>query len=88
MLATWSSAKVGPDIHVKVGPALYSVPWALIGQRVQARSTATMVQIVHAGAVVATHVRAERGRVLRVALFDGGWVGSSDDRHFWRGGLI
>lgn len=62
VLATWSVAKVGPDIHVKVGPALYSVPWRLIGQRVQARSTATMVQILHEQTVVATHVRTERGR--------------------------
>jgi hypothetical protein len=62
VLATWSTGKVGPDIHVKVGPALYSVPWRLIGQRVQARCTATSVQIIHDGTVVATHVRAERGR--------------------------
>ncbi len=62
VLATWSSGKVGPDIHVKVGRALYSVPWALIGQRVDARMTATMVQILVGGQVVATHVRAEKGR--------------------------
>jgi transposase len=62
VLATWSTGKVGPDIHVKVGPALYSVPWALIGQRVEARSTGSTVQIVHDGQVAATHVRAERGR--------------------------
>jgi transposase len=62
VVATWSTGKVGPDIHVKVGPALYSVPWRLIGQRVEARSTATTVQVVHDGQVVATHLRAERGR--------------------------
>ena len=27
VLATWSRATVGPDIHVKVGRTLYSVPW-------------------------------------------------------------
>src|SRR5579859_2799208 len=26
-LAAWSRCKVGPDIHVKVGKTLYSVPW-------------------------------------------------------------
>jgi transposase len=62
VVATWSTGKVGPDIHVKVGPALYSVPWRLIGQRVEARSTATTVQLVHDGTVVATHLRATRGR--------------------------
>ena len=66
VLATWSTGKVGPDIHVKVGPALYSVPWRLIGQQVDARSTATMVQIVHDGDVVTSHVRAERGRRTNV----------------------
>ncbi|MDQ1247719.1 MAG: hypothetical protein QG597_2090 [Actinomycetota bacterium] len=62
VVATWSTGKVGPDIHVKVGPALYSVPWRLIGEQVEARSTATTVQVVHDGTVVATHLRAERGR--------------------------
>jgi transposase len=27
VLATWSTAKVGPDIHAKVGKTLYSIPW-------------------------------------------------------------
>jgi hypothetical protein len=43
VLATWSTGKVGPDIHVKVDRALYSVPWRLIGQRIDARMTTTMV---------------------------------------------
>jgi hypothetical protein len=61
-VATWSTGKVGPDIHVKVGPVLYSVPWRLIGQRVSARSTATTVQIIHDQQVVATHLRGVKGR--------------------------
>ena len=32
VLATWSTGKIGPDIHVKVGKTLYSVPWRYIGQ--------------------------------------------------------
>jgi transposase len=59
-LAVWSKAKVGPDIHVKVGKALYSVPWKLIGQSVDARSAALTVQIFHNGELVKTHVRTER----------------------------
>lgn len=66
VLATWSTGKVGPDIHIKVGPTLYSVPWRLIGQQVHARSTATMVQVVVEGKVAATHVRRERGRSTNV----------------------
>lgn len=64
VLADWSTAKVSPDIHVRVGHTLYSVPWRLIGQRIQARSTTTTVQIItDDGNVVATHVRKERGKV-------------------------
>jgi len=69
VLATWSTGKVGPDIHVKVGPALYSVPWRLLGQQVHARSTASMVQVVHEGKVVTTHVRRQRGRSTTVAHY-------------------
>jgi transposase len=62
VLATWSRAKVGPDIHIKAGRALYSVPWRLIGQHVDVRATATMVQVFAGGELVKTHVRAERGK--------------------------
>ena len=48
--------------NVKVGKALYSVPWRLIGQQVHARSAGNTVQIMHQGKVVATHVRLLRGR--------------------------
>ena len=30
-LAVWSTGKVATDCHVKVGKALYSVPWRLMG---------------------------------------------------------
>jgi transposase len=62
ILATWSRAKVGPDIHITAGRVLYSVPWALIGQHVDVRSTATMVQIFSRGELVKTHARASRGK--------------------------
>jgi transposase len=60
-LATWSRPKVGPDICAKVGKALYTVPWRLIGERVDARETWNLVQIFHKGELVATHVRKDRG---------------------------
>jgi len=62
VLTSWSTGKVGPDVHVKVGTALYSVPWRLIGQQVDARTAGTTVQILHRGAVVATHHRLPKGR--------------------------
>jgi transposase len=62
VLAEWSRCKVGPDIHVKVGQSLYSVPWKHIGKTLDARSTATMVQLFCGGDLVKTHVRKPRGK--------------------------
>jgi transposase len=62
VLAQWSRCKVGPDIHVKVGQSLYSVPWKHIGQSLDARSTATMVQLFCGGELIKTHVRKPRGK--------------------------
>jgi hypothetical protein len=42
--ATWSRPKVAPDAHVVVGRTLYSVPYRLIGKRLDARATATSVE--------------------------------------------
>jgi transposase len=61
-LAAWSRATVGPDIHVKVGKTLYSVPWRFIGEKVDARSTFTMVQIFVNGELVATHAAKAAGK--------------------------
>ena len=54
--ASWSRPKVGPDIHVKVGKALYSVPWRFIGQHLDARACDTHVQLFHTGELVKTHI--------------------------------
>jgi transposase len=62
VLASWSRATVGPDIHVKVGRTLYSVPWRFIGQKVDARSTFTMVQIFAGGDLIATHPAKTAGK--------------------------
>jgi transposase len=62
VLAHWSRAKVGPDIHVKAGRALYSVPWRFIGQNVDIRATVDMMQIFAAGELIASHIRIERGK--------------------------
>jgi transposase len=62
VLAAWSRCKVGPDIHVKVGKTLYSVPWKLIGRTLDARSAATTVQFFLHGELVKTHVRKAAGK--------------------------
>lgn len=61
-LATWSTPKVAPDCHVKVGKALYSVPWKLIGVRVDARLGERTVELYVDGQLIKTHPRIARGR--------------------------
>jgi transposase len=62
-LATWSTPKVGPDCHVKVGKALYSVPWRHIGRQVDAREGERTVEVFVDGAVVKTWGRVTKGRM-------------------------
>ena len=62
VLATWSAARVGPDIHARVGGTLYSLPWRFLGDRVDARSTPSMVQFFHHGQLIKTHPRKDRGK--------------------------
>jgi len=61
-LARWSTPKVNPDIHIKVGRALYSVPWVHIGRTVDAREGAGTVQVFLDGKLIKTHPRIERGK--------------------------
>lgn len=62
VLAHWSRGKVGPDIHVKAGRAIYSVPWRFIGATVDVRATEGMVQLFVKGELIASHVLLERGK--------------------------
>jgi transposase len=61
-LATWSHPKVAPDAHVRVGRTLYSIPYRLIGERLDARGTAQLVQFFYRGELVKTHAFQARGR--------------------------
>ncbi|MGH2687900.1 MAG: Mu transposase domain-containing protein, partial [Actinomycetota bacterium] len=61
-LAAWSRPKVGADTHAMVGKAFYSVPWRLIGRRLDARQTDRTVEFFLDGELVKTHPRIERGR--------------------------
>ncbi len=62
VLATWATAKIGPDIHAQVDRVLYSVPWQHIGKTADVRITATMVQFFIGGNLVKTHPRKIRGK--------------------------
>ena len=61
-LAKWTTPKVGPDIHIKVGKALYSVPWPNIGRTVDAREGVRTVEVYFEGTLIKTHVRIEKGK--------------------------
>ena len=62
VLATWRTAKVGPDIHASVDKVLYSMPWRHIGKTADVRLTVTMVQFFIGGELVKTHPRKQRGK--------------------------
>ena len=60
-LSQWSRARVNIDYHVSFDSNLYSVPYNLVHELVEIRSTPTTVEILHKGTRVASHLR-HRGR--------------------------
>ena len=56
-LAEWRHAKVNVDYCVTFDHRLYSVPYALVGQAVEIRATARVVEILRKGVRVASHAR-------------------------------
>ncbi|MFE4924734.1 IS21 family transposase [Streptomyces sp. NPDC056661] len=67
VLARWSTAQVGPDIHIKVGRILYSVPWKLIGRRVPPQAAAADVSEPRAGARTAPRSLGRQAAAFRTA---------------------
>jgi transposase len=67
-LARWAKAKVNIDYHVEYEGRLYSVPHALVSERVELRATNVVVEIFHRGRRVASHDRlwGPRGSVSTV----------------------
>lgn len=55
--AQWKQAKVSIDYHVAVDGKYYSVPYQLVGERVDLRLTTHTVEVLRAGRRVASHVR-------------------------------
>jgi transposase len=60
-LPVYARPKVHRDHHVEVAKALYSVPGALIGARVDVRADGQLVKIFHRGVLVKTHPRQSAG---------------------------
>ena len=56
-LARWKPCTVDNDYHVEVDGSHYSVPYQLIGEGVEVRTTASMVEVVFKEKRVASHRR-------------------------------
>lgn len=59
-IAYFKRVKVHIDYHIDVERHRYSVPHALVGQTLEARVTATVVEVLHRGQRVASHARNSR----------------------------
>lgn len=53
----WKTAKVAIDHHIALDKHFYSVPFQFTAARVEARLTATTVEIFHKNRRIATHIR-------------------------------
>ena len=56
-MAEWKEVTVNIDYHVEVAHNYYSVPYPLVGERVEARATATTVEVFFRSRRVASHAR-------------------------------
>jgi transposase len=57
-LSQWSRARVNIDYHIAFDENFYSVPYHLVHEIVEVRSTAMTVEIFHKSQRIASHVRA------------------------------
>jgi transposase len=66
-MSQWTRAKVNIDYHVAFDTNYYSVPYNLVHEVVEIRSTPTTVEILHKGKRVASHLRAHgHGKAVTV----------------------
>jgi transposase len=59
IFAEWKRERVRLDYHVEVDGHHYSVPYQLVQQPVEIRSTATTVEVLYRGKRVASHARSQ-----------------------------
>ena len=59
--ALWQKAKAGIDYHIEVDKRFYSVPYQLVGQKLDVRITATSIEVLHKSQRVASHVKQQSG---------------------------
>jgi len=66
-LAQWKTCRVNIDYHVEVDRHLYSVPYQLIHEAVEARYTASIVEVYYKGRRVTSHRRRYDGKPSTLA---------------------
>ncbi len=67
--AEWKTARLNIDYHAEIDHHYYSAPYPLVHEQVEARMTATTMELFHKGERVASHVRSYlRGRPARRAV--------------------
>lgn len=59
-LSQWSRARVNIDYHIAFDTNYYSVPYNLVHEMVEVRSTPTTIEIFHKGQRVGSHLRGRR----------------------------
>lgn len=57
VMADWKTVRASIDYHVEIDHHYYSVPYRLAGHQLEARFTATTVEIFDAGKRIASHIR-------------------------------
>ncbi|HBG22578.1 MAG TPA: hypothetical protein DDW83_04905 [Peptococcaceae bacterium] len=60
--ARWKKLRVNIDYHVEIDHNFYSVPYQLVHKQIEARITATTVEIFHRGQRVASHPLRRHGK--------------------------
>jgi transposase len=60
--AAWKQVRCGFDYHVEIDKHYYSVPHALLREKMWARITARTVEVFHNGKRIAAHVRSSSNR--------------------------
>ena len=67
-LSQWSRARVNIDYHIAFDTNYYSVPYNLVHDLVEVRSTPTTIEIFYKGQRVASHLRARgHGHTVTIA---------------------
>jgi transposase len=61
-VAVWVQGKIGRDCHVRIDGCLYSLPFRLVGEVVDARVAGSVVEFYAAGESVKTHPKGVKGK--------------------------